>query len=535
MRLLTLTKIVDTLRFGTGEIRVLSNSPYSIGDSDDLRRRGMVFIVLCSWAVLAMTGVLTLVNGAFVFSIASFGVVLCGVQTWVVIGGRSDGFARLIAGCVLVVQMLCLLFALQGSPLQTDLSLYLILTLAALMLMWDTRPIIAASALIIAHHAVMIALAPERIFEGDGGYELLGIHALAIATSGSLFVWITRRFDALICNIDEARRVSTDQAVELSSAKQSLETTLADLKSEQEASAEARREVMNVQRTQYQKVAKEFEGSVASITQAVAQTARMLEKSAKSLRIIASETGAEAQSVASTARNASKAADTVAAGVAEISLSIAEIATNVSQQNELTTRATDRCGGGGSAIGSLSQQSQTIGETTRAIVRIAERTNLLSLNAAIEAASAGPSGRGFTIVAQEVKALANQASEAAIEIEDFLKGVKSGTVEAERSFAAINAVIGELNKAATAIRYDVDNQRQSADTIEEFARRAAGEADTMAQRTHSLSQKTSAAIALSGELEKASTALSDTVRNLENSTDSFMASLRAASQASGEA
>lgn len=507
----------------------MSNDTDMISDIDDLRRRGMVLIAFSGWAVLAMTAALTLTQGSVPLSVAGIGAILCGVQTWVVIGGRTDRLSRLIVGCAFASQMLCLIFSLQGSSLQTDFNLYLIVTLAALMLLWDTRPIIAASGIIIAHHAVMITLAPSRIFEGDGGFELLAIHSLAIAISGGLFVWITRRFNTLILGIEDSRRLSAEQAGELKTTKQSLETTLENLRSEQEASTIARRELEDTQKAEYQKVTREFKSSVASVTDAVGQTSRMLEQTAKSLRIIANETGTEAKNVASTAQNASKAAGTVAAGVAEISLSIAEIAANVGQQSELTTRATDRCDGGGQAIGSLSRQSQTIGEATRAIVRIAERTNLLSLNAAIEAASAGPSGRGFTIVAQEVKSLANQASEAAIEIEEFLKGVRSGTIEAERSFAAIDTAIAELNKAANAIRYDVDNQRQSADTIEEFARRASHEADTMAQRTSALSQKAGAAIALSEELENAALALSGTVRTLESSTEGFFSSLRAAS------
>ena len=179
-------------------------------------------------------------------------------------------------------------------------------------------------------------------------------------------------------------------------------------------------------------------------------------------------------------------------------------------------------------MGSLAKRSDTIGEATSAIVRIAERTNLLSLNAAIEAARAGAAGRGFTVVAQEVKALANQAGEAATQINDLLNGVRSGTHEAELSFGAIDSVVEELDRAATAIRCDVEMQRKSADTIEDFARRAAGEVQDMADQSKSLAETADNAKALSRKLGEASAELLANVRTLETSTDEFVSHLRRA-------
>ncbi len=329
-----------------------------------------------------------------------------------------------------------------------------------------------------------------------------------------------------MANVEEARRFSDAQTEELRQTSSSLQEALAAVQAEQEASAQSRANVIKLRKAEYANVAAEFERSISGVTHAVAETANLLERSAKGLKVMATEAGSEAHDVAGSAESASRAANTVAAGVAEMSLSIATIAANVGQQSELTAEATQRSGGGGKAIGSLSQQSRTIGEATRAIVRIAERTNLLSLNAAIEAASAGVAGRGFTIVAQEVKALATQAGEAATEIDTFLSGVRSGTVEAEQSFQAIDSAIADLNETARSIRYDVESQKQSADTIEAFARNAAGEADAMVGRTKALLHRANAAGTLSSELEDAAADLSENIRNLERSTSNFMTNLK---------
>ena len=148
-------------------------------------------------------------------------------------------------------------------------------------------------------------------------------------------------------------------------------------------------------------------------------------------------------------------------------------------------------------------------------------------SAAIEAASAGVAGRGFTIVAQEVKALAQQASEAATAIDDFLKGVRAGTHEAEHSFRAIDSAISELAEAATAIRWDVEVQKRSADTIEEYARAASADIGDMAERSCALATTASSTQQLSEELDRATAAMLNNVRDLERSTARFVANLKA--------
>ncbi|MFH1052267.1 MAG: methyl-accepting chemotaxis protein [bacterium] len=72
----------------------------------------------------------------------------------------------------------------------------------------------------------------------------------------------------------------------------------------------------------------------------------------------------------------------------------------------------------------LSEQSQTIGEITTTVNELAEQSNLLAVNAAIEAAKAGEQGKGFTVVAQEIKNLAERSKEATLEVRNILKDVQ---------------------------------------------------------------------------------------------------------------
>ncbi|WP_299192998.1 methyl-accepting chemotaxis protein [uncultured Erythrobacter sp.] len=491
-----------------------------------LRRQGILLVTVCGWLTTLALCLMSIGFGENALVAAFASALFNALPSYCAWRKRTDPPARMVVALMAAIQPALLVYAMQGSLWQLDMHLYFLVALAALTLLCDIRAIIAACLLIAAHHAILSFAAPDWVFWGGGGLVRVMIHANAVLVIGSVLCWIGLGYRDVLRSMEEERAKSAEQAEKLKQASLTLEEALGRVEAEREASAKEREEVAARRRAEYAAVAEDFERSVNAVTHSVAATSQLMERTARSLTKLAEQAGDDARDVLGSAETASKAANTVARGVAELSSSIANISVNVSQQTELTARATDKSGGGGQAVGSLTEQSKTIGEATRAIVRIAERTNLLSLNAAIEAATAGASGRGFTIVAQEVKALANQAGQAATQIDNFLSGVRSGTLEAERSFSAIDEVISELDGAATSIRHAVEDQRQSADAIEHFARNAAGEVDQMVTRSRALAERSMEAKSMLVELDKAAAALTENVQLLENSASSFSQRLR---------
>ena len=522
---------VRLLRAGVAELLTTdTDQPQATpaySDLEQLRVRGVVFLTLGCWAVTGLLMMLALKGGLLVLLLGVFSAGLNLGPSLIIKRQRNDAFGRMLVAISVAVQPSLAIMAMTSSGFPSDSHLGYFLALAALSILCDMAAIWAAAGIIVVYHALSIWVFQGTVFAESTSSPLMIIYSVRTLLVACVASVIILTFKNVLERLEAAKANNARRAEQLRDQAQELERALTRAKREREERERIELEQTAASKAQIKRIAQEFETSFSVVTQAIGHSATTLDRTTRAIGTIAQDAGEGAAEVSDAAQSASKAAHTVAKGIAELSTSIASVAVNVSQQNELTSRATDRSASGGEAVGGLAQHTHTIGEATRAIVRIAERTNLLSLNAAIEAASAGPAGRGFTIVAQEVKALARQASEAATEIDAFLKGVKSGTLEAERSFEAIESAVGELVEAAIAIRWDVENQRKSADMMEMFARHTAEGVGAMADRSKALASTAASAQKLSTQLDTTTTALMRQVSELEQSAAHFVESLKA--------
>jgi twitching motility protein PilJ len=130
----------------------------------------------------------------------------------------------------------------------------------------------------------------------------------------------------------------------------------------------------------------------------------------------------------------------------------------------------------------LGESSQEIGEITELISDITEQTNVLALNAAIQAASAGEAGRGFSVVAEEVQRLAERSGDATRQIAALVKAIQTDTQDAvgamEKSTQGVVEGARLSDNAGTALTEIDQVSRRLAELIEQIAQAASAEASS---------------------------------------------------------
>ena len=131
-------------------------------------------------------------------------------------------------------------------------------------------------------------------------------------------------------------------------------------------------------------------------------------------------------------------------------------------------------------VGQLSSGASRIGDVVKLIRAIAEQTNLLALNATIEAARAGEAGRGFAVVASEVKTLASQTAKATEEIAGQIGAIQGSTAEAVEAIRQISGVMGDISRFTSSIAASVEEQSASTQEIGRNVQQAASGAKELA-------------------------------------------------------
>ncbi|BEL07628.1 hypothetical protein Q0Z83_058190 [Actinoplanes sichuanensis] len=188
----------------------------------------------------------------------------------------------------------------------------------------------------------------------------------------------------------------------------------------------------------------------------------------------AERTTAQAQTVSAAAEQISRSVDTVSAGSEEMGASIREIAQNATEAARVAGEAVGLASRTSATMNQLGVSSAEIGDVIRTITAIAEQTNLLALNATIEAARAGEAGKGFAVVASEVKDLAQETARATEDISRRVEAIQADTSGAVRAIEEITRVIARISDFQTTIASAVEEQ--TATTAE--MNRSVGEAAT---------------------------------------------------------
>jgi methyl-accepting chemotaxis protein len=265
-----------------------------------------------------------------------------------------------------------------------------------------------------------------------------------------------------------------------------------------------------------------FRPQVEKLLASVSESASDMRSTATTLFSSSEQTSQRAESAVQAFNEASTNVETAAIAAEELSRSISEISRQLSQTSEIVGMATSEARATNGEIAGLATGAQKIGDVVKLIRDIAEQTNLLALNATIEAARAGEAGKGFAVVASEVKSLAVQTAKATEDIANHILAVQDSTSSAVDAIRQIASRMGEIHRYTTAVAASVEQQNSATGEISHnVASAAEGTGNVVAvlgDVAGAATETRASAEVVLGASETVSTAVS----NLRNEVEDFL-------------
>jgi methyl-accepting chemotaxis protein len=332
------------------------------------------------------------------------------------------------------------------------------------------------------------------------------------------------RFDVVLPGLGR-----NDELGEMAAAMEEFKVQ-AVAKAERDAAAQDahNRASSAARRSELIRFADEFEAAVGAIVSNVSASAVQLESAAGTLTRTADTTQSLSSQVAGASEQASQNMQSVASATEELSASVDEIGKRVRESNRIAEAAVLQAEQTDGRIGKLSRAAQQIGDVVKLITAIAEQTNLLALNATIEAARAGEAGRGFAVVASEVKSLASQTARATDEISSHISGMQGATQESVAAIKEIGGTIGQISEIASSIASAVEQQGSATQEIARSVQNVAQGTQQAAANIMQVNRGATETGSASEDVLNSARSLSSESKRLRAELDRLMANIRAA-------
>jgi len=293
----------------------------------------------------------------------------------------------------------------------------------------------------IARPVLLMEEAMSRLAEGDATVDIPGVH----------------RADE-VGLMAKAVRVFRDNAL-----------AMEELRVRQEAERAAK----ELRGRKLEALIAAFDSDVGAIIHNVAASAGSAEATARGMDDFADRTAVQMQAVNRASDSATASVQAMAAAAEQLSFSIEEISARVTEASGVAGRAADTAAHTDRVVLSLFEASRRIGTVVTFIQTIASQTRMLALNATIEAARAGENGHGFTVVANEVKQLAIQTTEATDEIAQQIAAVQAAGQQAVDAIREISSAVGQVSVISGTIAAAVEEQGAATKEIARSAQEAA--------------------------------------------------------------
>lgn len=280
--------------------------------------------------------------------------------------------------------------------------------------------------------------------------------------------------------------------------------------------------------TLVRELASDFDDSVRGVIDEVARSAVSMQDSARTLADVAKESREKTILVAAAAVETSHTSSTVAAASEELSASITEISKQVQLSAQVTQEATEMASAVTESMQALLEQTNSINQVTEFIDNVASQINLLALNATIESARAGEAGRGFTVVASEVKNLAGQTAKAAGDISQQVRDILKASSQAETQIQRIVSIINQISSNTASIAAAIEEQSAATGEIAKNVTETSAAADDVSRNITIVEQGTEQTNTSSEDVLRSAEKLDMQTTLLREKVDAFLMRVQSA-------
>ena len=326
------------------------------------------------------------------------------------------------------------------------------------------------------------------------------IAILAITTLASLLLWraITHPLQRLVATTDGISKGDFTQRVRLQQTDEfgTLATAFDRMIGELTGLVD-----------QIQKSAIQVNTSVTEI----GATATEQQATATEIAATTTEIGATSKEISTTSRELVSTMSSVSSVAEQAALLAGRGQEGLSRMEETMRNVTEAATSITAKLGVLSEKANNINQVVTTITKVADQTNLLSLNAAIEAEKAGEAGRGFAVVATEIRRLADQTAVATYDIEQTVKEIQS----------AVAAGVMGMDKFSDQVRRGMQEVQQVGQQLTQIIQQVQTLAPRFVEVSEGMQAQASGAEQISDALTQLTEASQQTVQSLRQSTDAI--------------
>lgn len=269
-----------------------------------------------------------------------------------------------------------------------------------------------------------------------------------------------------------------------------------------------------------------FLGSIERIRLTMNDTAKTLVEASSEAVVVMRQASGQVDATTQSWTQAATAISDISQSADEISQSIGMIGAKTDRSRDAARNAVEVARGSEQSIRGLLDMTSKIGSVTELIGNIASQTNLLALNATIEAARAGEAGRGFAIVAAEVKSLSQQTALATQEIAAQIAEIHEATSSCYRGIEQVTGAIQSMEEMTAGITEMVAKHGGAASEIRERAHATSTTSDSVVKSLQVICEIIGNLASTANELESFSHALAKHSDGLDHEANKFIAAVR---------